>query len=70
MDKLNDHPDSIWFHYKAIKLLGFQTCYELSSLALQEDRDGRVKSTVARYYNGCVMKELEERGFRTNEKTL
>lgn len=70
MEKLNDHPDSIWFHYKAVKLLGFQTCYELSSLALQVDRDGGVKTTPARYYNGCIMKELRERGLKTNEETL
>ena len=53
--------ESIRFHYKAVLRLGFDTCYELSSMVLQADRDGRIKTTPARYYNGCVMKELDER---------
>lgn len=51
--------DGFWFHYKKIKVLGFQRCYELSSLALQMAREGRIKRTSARFYNGCI--RIEEK---------
>lgn len=51
---------AIWFHYMAVNRLGFQRCYELSSLALQAKREGRIRSSVAQFYNGCVMKEIRE----------
>lgn len=54
--RLNDEK-AIWFHYKAIKNLGFQKCYELSSLTLAEYREGKVRTTPAKYYNGCVVRE-------------
>lgn len=57
-DRLNDR-NAIWFHYKAVKLLGFNKCYELSSKTLIDKREGRIRTTPARYYNGCVMKEIE-----------
>lgn len=59
LQRLNDHPNSIWFHFKAIKMLGFQKCYELASLALDEYRVGNIRTTPARYYNGCVMREIK-----------
>lgn len=61
LQRLNDYPNSLWFHYKAIKILGFQRCYELASLALQQHREGKVRTSPARYYNGCVVREIRER---------
>lgn len=58
-ERLNDLK-GIWFHYKAIKVLGFQQCYELASLALQQYREGKVRTSPARYYNGCVVREIRE----------
>lgn len=60
-ERLNDEK-AIWFHYKAIKILGFQKCYELSSLTLAECREGKVKTSSAKYYNGCVMREIKTLG--------
>ena len=59
-EKLND-PDGIWFYYKAIKILGFDTCYQLCSLTLDKHRRGEIKTTPGAYYNGCVAKEIRGR---------
>ena len=58
-EKLHDL-NGFWFHYKKIKTIGFQKCFELCSLSLQLAREGRIKTTAARYYNGCVQKEEEK----------
>ncbi len=50
------------FYCMAILKLGFARCYELASLSLQLAREGKVRTSAARYFNGCVMKELRERG--------
>lgn len=55
-EKLHDL-NGFWFHYKKIKTLGFQKCFELSSLALLIAREGRIRTTAARFYNGCIQKE-------------
>ncbi len=58
-ERLNDL-DGFWFYYKYIKILGFQRCYELASLSIQEFREGRIRTSPARYFNGCVRRELKE----------
>lgn len=60
-DRLND-PKGIWFHYKYVLILGFQKCYELTSLAIQEYKAGKVKTSIRQYYNGCVMREIQKKG--------
>lgn len=57
-ERLNDM-NAIWFHYKYVKKLGFNRCYELASKVLLDKREGRIRTSVARYYNGCVIKESE-----------
>ena len=59
-ERLSDN-NAIWFHFMAINRLGFDKCYELASIALLARREGRINVTPARYYNGCVTKELRER---------
>lgn len=59
-EKLNDL-DAKWFHYKYIKLLGFQRCYELASYALQLYREGKISVNPASFYNGCVRREVDQR---------
>lgn len=59
-ERLNDRK-AIKFHYYAIKKVGFNKCYELSSLALQVFREGIVKTTAARYFNGCIKKEIQKK---------
>ncbi len=61
--RLNDL-NGIWFHYKAINKLGFHICYQLCSLALDKFRRGEVKTSPARYYNGCITREIRERRTR------
>lgn len=59
-EKLND-PDGMWFYYKAIRILGFDICYQLCSLTLDKYRRGEIKTSPGAYYNGCVTKEIRER---------
>lgn len=61
LDKLHDNPDSIRFHFKAVKLLGISKCFELASLTILKQRDGQITSSLGRYYNGCVMKEINKK---------
>jgi len=63
MDRLSDHKSALGFHYNAIKLLGFQRCYELASIALEAYKSGKVRTTLARYYNGCIKKELIKKSY-------
>lgn len=65
-ERLNDNPNSVGFHCKAIKVLGFQRCYELCSITLEIYRDGDIRTTPARYYNGCVLGEAESEGLKWN----
>lgn len=67
--RLND-ADAFWFHFMAVNRLGFDKCYELCSLALLAYKEGRTRGSAAKYYNGCIMKELKERGLKTNEKAV
>ena len=64
-DRLND-PNGLWFYYKAVRVLGFQTCYELTSHALDMSRRGKLRETPGAYFNGCVMQEIEKRELRWN----
>lgn len=60
-DKLDDQ-NAVWFHYKSVKTLGFDKCYELCSLALEKATYGNLRTSPARYYNGCVMGEVKKQG--------
>jgi hypothetical protein len=60
-DRFRD-TQGLGFYCMAILKLGFSRCYELASLSLELARDGRVRTSAARYFNGCVMKEIKERG--------
>lgn len=60
-DRFGDS-QGLGFYCMAILKLGFSRCYELASLSLQLAREGKVRTSAARYFNGCVMKEIRERG--------
>ena len=49
------------FYCNAVSELGFQRCYELASLSLVAAREGKVYTTAARYFNGCVKRERGEK---------
>lgn len=61
LKRLGDSEGSFFFHVMAVNKLGFDRCYELASHALLMYREGRIRTTAPRYYNGCVMKEIELR---------
>jgi hypothetical protein len=60
-DRFSDSK-GLGFYCMAILKLGFSRCYELASLSLELAREGRIRTSAARYFNGCVMKEIKERG--------
>ncbi len=51
----------IRFYYKAVRFLGFHQCYELTSLALLAEKEGRIKTNMGRYFNTCVKNEIEKK---------
>lgn len=53
--------NGLGFYCMAILKLGFPRCYELASLSLQTAHEGKVRTSAVRYFNGCVMKEIEKK---------
>jgi len=68
-DRFGDS-EGLGFYCMAILKLGFSRCYELASLTLQMTQEGRVNTSAARYFNGCVMKEIREKGEKRYEKEI
>lgn len=53
------HDDAnYWFHFKWIQILGFDKCYQLASLAVMLSHENKIFTSPAKFYNGCVHKEL------------
>ncbi len=61
LNRLNDSDSSFFFYLMAVRKLGFDKCYELASQAILAFRDGHIRTSLVRYYNGCVMKEINEK---------
>jgi len=62
-EKLNDL-NGLRFHKWAVWKLGFDTCYQLCSLTLDKFRRGEINISPGAYYNGCITREIRERGER------
>lgn len=58
-ERLNDQ-GAIRLHCLAVKTLGFQRCYEISSEVLQLSVEGRIRTNVRKYYNAYVMNEIRK----------
>lgn len=64
-ERLGD-PKGLLFYCFAVRKLGSDRCFRLCSVALEAARNGYVKTSAARYFNGCVKKEIRETN--THEK--
>lgn len=50
--------DGIRFYAMAIRRLGYGYCYELASEVIVRAREGKIRTTQARYFNRSVMNEI------------